>query len=369
MPDFSAHPSRIPPTPPRVSVLVPLYNSAATIERCLLSALRQTMRDIEILVADDCSTDDGPAIVRRMADQDDRIRLIPLPRNGGKPHAMNVMVAQATGIWVAVLDADDAYHPTRLERLLDEAEANGVAMAADNILYVDAGVDQAVQHGFDPAEPSRKIEKSDFLRNSSSHGTFDFGILKPVIRRDFLLAHKLTYFEQTRLAEDFYYLMNFFAVGGTGWLVSAPLYFWTMPFGAVSRAWTSTGSGAWRYNYREALVANQHYIGLMQAAGETDIVALLRERDRQYKVMVHYLDAQRLAASGARVGALLTIARHPSTWPLLTSRVTGRLTRGFRKPDAQTTVDPTAHRQQAGALGPAQRSPTQRSPTQRSPAP
>jgi glycosyltransferase involved in cell wall biosynthesis len=322
--------------------------------------MRQTLRDIEILVADDCSTDDGAALAQRLADRDDRIRVIHLPRNGGKPRAMNIMVAQASGTWIAVLDADDAYHPQRLERLVGEAEAHGVAMAADNILYVDAGVDQAVQHAFDPAQPSRLITKDDLLANSNSYADFDFGILKPVVRRDFLIEHDLTYFEQTRLAEDFYYLMNYFAAGGTAWLVSAPLYFWTMPFGAVSRRWTSTGSGAWRYNYREALVANRHYIDAMQARGEAGLVAMLEARGRQYQVMIHYIDAQQMAATGNKPGAALTIAAHPSTWRLLAGRIAGRLRRAIRPPRVQTPVDPTGHRQQADdSLNPSHRSTAQ----------
>jgi succinoglycan biosynthesis protein ExoO len=359
MPDFSAGYDRRPMLPPRVSVLVPLYNSAATLERCLLSAARQTMRDIEILVADDCSTDGGPAIARRLADGDSRIRVIPLPRNGGKPRAMNVMVAQARGTWIAVLDADDAFHPQRLECLIGAAETHGVAMAADNILYVDAGVDQAVQHAFDPATPSRLIGKAELLENSNSYASFDFGILKPVVRRDFLATHDLAYFEQTRLAEDFYYLMNYFAAGGTAWLVSTPLYFWTMPFGAVSRRWTTTGSGAWRYNYREALVANQHYIDLMQTRGEAAIVAMLQARGRQYQVMIHYLDAQQHASRGQKLRAAATIAGHPSTWRLLAGRIAGRLSRAVRPPPTQAPVDPIAHRNQAGALHPVHRSSAQ----------
>ena len=56
-----------PSTSPRVTIAVPVYNSASTLERALRSALRQTLSDIEILVLDDGSTDDGAAIVERLA--------------------------------------------------------------------------------------------------------------------------------------------------------------------------------------------------------------------------------------------------------------------------------------------------------------
>ncbi len=309
---------------PKVTVAIPVYNSAKTLARCLDSAARQTMRDIEILVADDGSADDSAAVAQSFADRDARIRVIRLGQNGGKPRAMNRLVAAARGEWVAVLDADDTYAETRLERLVGMAEAHGVEMAADNIRYIDAGVEQVVRTGFDPSGPSRIVAKRDLTRNSDSFGEFDFGILKPVIRRDFLIAHGLTYFEETRLAEDFYYLMNFFVAGGRGYLSSEPLYNWTMPFGAISRRWTETGSGAWRYDYRQALRANEHFIAEMERRGEREVVAMLRARSRQYRAMIPYLDAQRLASEHRWYKALRTIAAHPSTYRLLAQRIAGR---------------------------------------------
>ncbi len=52
---------------PRVTIAIPVYNSAATLTRCIRSAMQQTMRDIEILVADDCSTDDSAAVAEALA--------------------------------------------------------------------------------------------------------------------------------------------------------------------------------------------------------------------------------------------------------------------------------------------------------------
>ena len=81
-------------------------------------------------------SDASAAVAQEMAAQDARIRLIRLPHNGGKARAMNLMMEQARGEWFAVLDADDAYHPTRLERLITAAQAMGATMAADNIAYI-----------------------------------------------------------------------------------------------------------------------------------------------------------------------------------------------------------------------------------------
>ena len=87
--------------------------------------------------------------------------------------------------------------------------------------------------------------------------------------------------------------------GGRLCLCSNALYDWTMPFGPLSRTWTSTGSGAWRYDYRNALIANAVFVERMQRLGETAMVRMLHARARQYVSMVHYIDAQRSALGRA----------------------------------------------------------------------
>lgn len=326
----------VEPTSPRVTVAIPVYNSASTLARAIRSAAAQTLRDIEILVADDGSTDDSAAVAEAMALDDRRIRVIRLFTNGGKPRAMNAMVEAARGDWVAVLDADDTYLPDRLERLVRAAEEHGVEMAADNLLYLDAGVDRVLRTGFDPAIGTRVIGTDELVRTASTFAEFDLGVLKPVVRRRFVLEHGLRYYEGTRLAEDFYYLLMFFVAGGRACLVSEPLYQWTLPFGTVSRRWTGTGGGAWRYDYRQALRANEHFIEVMRQRGEAGAEAMLRARSRQYGAMIPYLDAQRQAAEGRWLRCVMTIARHPSTYRLLLTRVAGRVRRALRGASAPT---------------------------------
>lgn len=311
---------------------IPAYNSAGTLRRCLRSAMSQTLADIEVLVTDNGSADDTGSILAEFVAADLRIRVIRLSRNLGKPAAMNMMIEQARGEWVAVLDADDAYHPERLARLVAAAEEAGVEMGVDNILYIDAEAGVAVRTGFDPHASPRTIGKVDLAANADSFGEFDFGILKPVIRRDFLLKHSLTYYDEAKLSEDFYYLMSFFVAGGRGRLIAEPLYHWTQPFGTISRRWTSTGAGPWRYDYRNALKVNKHFIEQMTRRGETLMVAVLRRREQQYTSMVHYIDAQRAAAEGRYATAVMGIALHPCTYRLLARRVAGRAVRVLRNP-------------------------------------
>ncbi len=153
-----------------VTVAIPVFNSAATLERCLRSAMVQSLHDIEILVADDGSTDASADIADRLAQQDHRISVVRMGVNGGKPRAMNALVDRARGTWIAVLDADDAYHPERLERLVACAEAAGVEMAADKSALYRCGRGAGAAHGI-PRDgrranhrPGRLAAKHQLLR-------------------------------------------------------------------------------------------------------------------------------------------------------------------------------------------------------------
>lgn len=100
---------------PEVSVVIPLYNKAAYITRCLSSVLTQTCQDFEVIVVDDGSTDDGAAVIRRF--DDPRIRLIQ-QENQGVSAARNRGIEAARTDLVALLDADDEWLPNHLEVLL-----------------------------------------------------------------------------------------------------------------------------------------------------------------------------------------------------------------------------------------------------------
>lgn len=104
--------------PPATSIvaIIPLYNGARFIAESVASVLAQTRPPDEFLIVDDGSTDEGPAIVRRLAEAHPEIRLLAQP-NGGQSQARNVGIAQSTGALIAMLDQDDTWYPDHLAEL------------------------------------------------------------------------------------------------------------------------------------------------------------------------------------------------------------------------------------------------------------
>jgi glycosyltransferase involved in cell wall biosynthesis len=104
-----------------VTVVVPSFNRASTIEAALRSIQRQTCALWEAVVVDDGSVDDGADRVARLASEDSRIRLIRHGHNRGAQAARNTGIYAARTKWIAFLDSDDEWMPESLELRLDAA--------------------------------------------------------------------------------------------------------------------------------------------------------------------------------------------------------------------------------------------------------
>ena len=99
-----------------VSVLLSTYNSEATIEKSLISLLNQTYKNLEILIADDGSTDNTEEICKKFQLNDERILLFSNKKNIGLTKSLNSLAQKASGSLIARQDADDVSLPERIEK-------------------------------------------------------------------------------------------------------------------------------------------------------------------------------------------------------------------------------------------------------------
>jgi glycosyltransferase involved in cell wall biosynthesis len=97
--------------------VIPAYNRAKTIRYCLDSVLAQTLTPLEVIVVDDCSTDDTVRIVQEYPDP--RVRCLPGETNAGAQVARNRGIREAKGDWIAFQDSDDEWLPEKLEKQVD----------------------------------------------------------------------------------------------------------------------------------------------------------------------------------------------------------------------------------------------------------
>ena len=146
------------PAAPRLSVLLPTWNAAATVERALASILDEVDVRLEVLVIDDASTDGTADVVAQVAERDARVVLIRLPANGGVSNARNRGLDIARGTWLAFLDADDVILPDGLAALMRPTEDPTVRAVIGQRVQFD-GDRRWVSRGYDQPdirEPGRK---------------------------------------------------------------------------------------------------------------------------------------------------------------------------------------------------------------------
>ena len=110
---------------PKVSVVIPVYNTGSLLERTLESVTRQTLSDIEIICVDDCSTDDSLAILRAWEQKDPRVRVISFEQNQGVSAARNAGIDNSWGGHIYFLDSDDWIDPDYLEAMYSKALETG----------------------------------------------------------------------------------------------------------------------------------------------------------------------------------------------------------------------------------------------------
>lgn len=123
---------------PLVSVIIPCYNASKYVEQAVRSIMEQTYKNIEILVADDCSTDKTLEILERLSLDDSRIVVVRNEENLKIVKTLNKLVELATGKYIARMDADDISLPTRIQEQVSFLEKTpDYVMCGTNAFHID----------------------------------------------------------------------------------------------------------------------------------------------------------------------------------------------------------------------------------------
>lgn len=188
---------------PKVSVIVPCYNVAQWVPRCLESLMNQTLQDIEILVIYDKSTDNTLEILQQYAKRDNRIRVFDLKHNQGVSVARNTGIAAAMGEYIGFIDPDDAFDLNFYEVLYNKSQIEKSDIVKGN--RITYKIDGSVNHAEKYTELNNKIVSNKYK--------FGYGFGTAIYKKDFLDKHKLDFPAGIITSEDIVFLAKclFFA--------------------------------------------------------------------------------------------------------------------------------------------------------------
>lgn len=200
-------------TKPKLSVIIPLYNAERFIRQCLISVLSSKFQDYEVLVVDDCSTDNSVAEVLKLAPHfDGRLKLLQTETNSGSPGLpRNIGIRHATGEYVTFIDNDDMILPTALGNFVTFADMYKADIVySEKYFVLDEGKPPTAEnfkiaYATTPEDTfdTPTLESSDLRERIRRDTERKFFVLPwgKCYRRDFLLDNGID-FPQTAYAED-----------------------------------------------------------------------------------------------------------------------------------------------------------------------
>ena len=279
-----------------VSVIIANYNGEKFIADAIRSACRQTLRNIEIIVSDDASTDSSVGIVEGLIAEDGRIRLIKSDVNGGPAAARNRALGVARGEWISVLDGDDLMHPRRLQSIIEEAVKSQADIVADDLLLFDAGRQAPPQTLFSKrwTKSPQWVSPEEYVVTNNPYGRGPaLGYLKPVIRSSIISRHKLRYDERLTIAEDYDFIFRLLMAGAKFRTLPQIGYFYRRHSGSVSHRLSSDAL--------QRIVDSE--TGWAERWPQASLQGALRDRERSIKraiafdKLVQYIKAGQMAAA------------------------------------------------------------------------
>ena len=215
-----------------ISAILATHNSASFVTRAIESVLTQEGdHALELIIVDDCSSDETSQLIQQLYGSDPRVNFIASERNAGPGAARNRALAEAKGEWIALIDADDAWTRNRLNVLAPLCTGD-TDIFFDNLIGYDQAAEIETGLIF-PSLPERMTVPA-MAADRAPGTTFNYGYLKPLIRRDFLRRTKVGY-PEVRISEDLLFYLEILVNGARTRTTSEGFYIYTTGLGQISR--------------------------------------------------------------------------------------------------------------------------------------
>lgn len=192
----------------KLSVIVPVYNAEKYLEASINSILNQTLKDIEIILVNDGSTDGSLSICRRFEEKDTRIRVID-KANGGVSSARNIGIKFSSGEFIGFIDPDDWIEPEMYSSMYEKAKHKNVNVVMCN--YVNQYKNKSIHSKINIQDTiiNRKIIINELIANMISGETLNSNsttiagtVWRMLIKRELIVNNNIKFNEDIPLMED-----------------------------------------------------------------------------------------------------------------------------------------------------------------------
>ncbi len=182
---------------PKVSVIIPVYNTEKYLKKCLDSVCNQTLSDIEIICVNDCSPDNSLDILNEYAAKDSRIKVIDFKENKGVSIARNTGINEAVGEYIGFIDSDDYIDLDFYEKLYDKAVETEAECVKGNLQCINENKEEIYSIEYD-INDEINVDKAFFYHSFTS----------AIYKRDFLLSNKVFFPIDISHFEDPYFAIK-----------------------------------------------------------------------------------------------------------------------------------------------------------------
>ncbi len=187
---------------PKVTVIIPVYEPGIFLKKCIVSVCSQTLKDIEIIIIDDCGNDGSMQLLSQMALQDSRIRIISNSKNEGAGVSRNKGIENAKGEYLAFVDADDYLAPDFIELLYQKGRKENAEIVKGKYVYVHNDVTDGIDGECQIVRIESAIKEGRYL-----YEVFTNGHWSAIYKRKWLNKRKVRYGNST-FGEDTTFLLR-----------------------------------------------------------------------------------------------------------------------------------------------------------------
>lgn len=212
---------------PVVSVIIPVYNGADTVERCVTSLLENRYTGFEIILIEDCSKDDSWKRCVELSKRYEEVRCFQNERNKGVSHTRNCGLAEAKGKYILFVDCDDWVAPHYVESLVKASEEDKDCLVICGFTFMDERTSEKKIHVFEKnGENTEYVNQEGFWKLADN--IFLQQLWTKIFRRDIIVQHHIRFDESQSMGEDFEFVLDYMKAAEIKrcCVINEPLYYY-----------------------------------------------------------------------------------------------------------------------------------------------